>query len=74
MIIGYTVGEGDNKEIIDLLDDIGYCCGYIFQALNDLEPFGNVDALVKHKGALTTDILKNRKEEYCCYIYLCVGR
>lgn len=69
IIIGYTIGKGDNKEIIDLLDDIGYCCGYIFQALNDLEPFGNADALVKHKGALTTDILKNRKNIVVAYIY-----
>ncbi len=69
IIIGYTAGEGTNKEIIDLLDDIGYCCGYIFQALNDLEPFGNIDALVKHKGALTTDILKNRKNIVVAYIY-----
>lgn len=69
MIIGYTAGGGDNSEIIDLLDDIGYCCGYIFQALNDLEPFGNIDALIKHKGALTTDILRNRKNIVVAYIY-----
>lgn len=69
MIIGYTVGEGDDKKIIDLLDDIGYCCGYIFQALNDLEPFGNMDGTVQHKGALTTDILKSRKNIVVAYIY-----
>ena len=69
MIIGFTAGEGDDKEIIDLLDDIGYCCGYIFQSLNDLEPFGNIDELVHHKGALTTDILKNRKNIVVAYIY-----
>jgi Geranylgeranyl pyrophosphate synthase len=69
MIIGYAAGEGCDKEIIDLLDDIGYCCGYIFQALNDMEPFGNVDGLVQHKGTLTTDILKNRKNIVVAYIY-----
>lgn len=69
MIIGFTAGEGDNREIIDLLDDIGYCCGYIFQALNDLEPFGNVNELMYHKGALTTDILRNRKNIVIAYIY-----
>lgn len=69
MIIGYAAGEGDNKEIIDLLNNIGYCCGYIFQALNDLEPFGNANALIKHKGTLTTDILKNRKNIVVAYIY-----
>lgn len=73
MVIGYTAGEGEDKEIIDLLDDVGYCCGYIFQALNDLEPFGNVDGLVEHKGALTTDILKNRKNIVVAYIYAWVS-
>ena len=68
MIIGFTIGEGNNKEIINLLDDIGYCCGYIFQALNDLEPYGNADELMDHKGALTTDILKNRKNIVIAYI------
>lgn len=69
LIIGFTAGEGDDKEIIDLLDDIGYCCGYIFQALNDLEPFVNAHELILHKGALTTDILKNRKNIVIAYIY-----
>lgn len=73
MIIGYTSGEGTDTEIIDLLDDIGYCCGYIFQALNDLEPFGNIDKIVQHKGALNTDILKNRKNIVIAYIYAWVS-
>lgn len=68
LIIGYTSGDGNDKELIDLLDDIGYCCGYIFQALNDLEPFGNSDELMHHKGALTTDIIKNRKNIVIAYI------
>lgn len=68
LIIGYTAGEGDDREITTLLDDIGYCCGYIFQALNDLEPFGNAHELRHHKGALTTDILKNRKNIVIAYI------
>ena len=69
MIIGYTAGEGDNQEIIVLLDDIGYCCGYIFQMLNDLEPFNNMEKIVQHKGTLTTDILKNRKNVVVAYIH-----
>lgn len=73
LIIGYTTGEGRDTEIIDLLDDIGYCCGYIFQALNDLEPFCNANGLVQHKGALTTDILKNRKNIVVAYIYAWVS-
>ena len=74
VLIGYSAGEGEDKEIIDLLDDIGYCCGYIFQALNDLEPFGNVDGLVQHKGSLTTDIFKNRKNIIVAYIHAWVSK
>lgn len=69
LVIGFTAGGGHDNEIIDLLDDIGYCCGYIFQSLNDLEPFGNTDELMYHKGALTTDILKNRKNIVIAYIH-----
>lgn len=69
IIIGYTSGGGNDNEIINLLDDIGYCCGYIFQALNDLEPFNNVIELIQHKGTLTTDVLKNRKNIVIAYIY-----
>jgi geranylgeranyl pyrophosphate synthase len=68
LVIGYIEGHGNDKDIIDLLDDIGYCCGYIFQALNDLEPFCNVNGLIQHKGALTTDIIKNRKNIVVAYI------
>lgn len=68
IIIGYISGGGNDSEIIELLDDIGYCCGYIFQSLNDLEPFGNADELIHHKGKLTTDILKNRKNIVIAYI------
>lgn len=73
IVIGYTAGNGTSAEIIDLLDDIGYCCGYIFQALNDLEPFGNIDGLVQHKGSLNTDLLKNRKNIVVAYIYAWVS-
>lgn len=68
IIIGYTEGHGNSKNIIELLDDVGYCCGYIFQALNDLEPFCNLNGLIQHKGTLTTDILKNRKNIVMAYI------
>lgn len=68
VLIGYRFGKGDNANIIQCLDDIGYCCGYIFQALNDLEPFLNVQDLIEHKGALTTDILRNRKNIIIAYI------
>lgn len=69
IVVGYAAGAGCDDGIIELLQDIGYCCGYIFQALNDMEPFGNVNELVKHKGTLTTDIIENRKNIVVAYIY-----
>lgn len=69
IVIGYTAGGGIDTNISNLLDDVGYCCGYIFQALNDMEPFGNANELVKHKGTLTTDVIQNRKNIIVAYIY-----
>lgn len=69
IVVGYAAGAGSDESLIDLMEDIGYCCGYIFQALNDMEPFGNIDELIKHKGTLTTDIIENRKNIVVAYIY-----
>jgi heptaprenyl diphosphate synthase len=69
LMIGYVVGSGNNSDVNDLLDDIGFCCGYVFQALNDMEAFGNSEELMKHKGMLTTDILEDRKNLVIAYIY-----
>ena len=51
-----------------MLSEIGQSSGYIFQALNDLEPFGNKTELINHKGRLSTDILRNRKNIVVTYI------
>lgn len=68
LIIGYTLNKNTNDTIAELLEEIGDCCGYIFQLLNDLEPFGNANGLINHKGSLTTDVLKERKNIVVAYI------
>ncbi len=68
LVIGYSIGHDENLKVINSLNDIGYCCGYIFQALNDIEPYGNSDELEKHKGSISIDITNNRKNIVYAYL------
>lgn len=68
LVIGYSVGGENNAQIINSLNDVGYCCGYIFQALNDIEPYCNPEELKKHKGAVSIDISNNRKNIVYAYL------
>lgn len=71
LLIGYLLSQNRKMENINMFQEIGKDLGYIFQVLNDLEPFcskRNHD----HKGSLNTDISRNRKN-ICVpllYIYL----
>lgn len=60
LLIGYLLSQETNASTIGLIQKIGYNLGYIFQTLNDLEPFcsqKNND----HKGSLNTDVSRKRK-------------
>lgn len=71
LLVGYLLSQNKETNNINLFQEIGKDLGYIFQVLNDLEPFcskRNND----HKGSLNTDISRNRKN-ICVpllYIYL----
>lgn len=71
LLVGYLLSQNKEMDNIKLFQEIGKDLGYIFQVLNDLEPFcskRNHD----HKGSLNTDISRNRKN-ICVpllYIYL----
>lgn len=71
LLVGYLLSQNKEMNNINLFQEIGKDLGYIFQVLNDLEPFcskRNND----HKGSLNTDISRNRKN-ICVpllYIYL----
>ena len=71
LLVGYLLSQNKEMDNINLLQEIGKDLGYIFQVLNDMEPFcskRNND----HKGSLNTDISRNRKN-ICVpllYIYL----
>lgn len=62
-LLGYYVGVGEkrNPNIETIFKEIGDQCGYLFQALNDLEVFCNPEKLRRHKGTLNMDYNMNRK-------------
>ena len=68
LLIGYKFGNGDIN-LIKIVDNIGYDCGYIFQLLNDLEPFGSAAINVGHKGKNNIDILRSRKNLTVAFIF-----
>ena len=60
LLVGYILSQNTDTKTMGLFNEIGKELGYIFQILNDLEPFcsqKNND----HKGSLNTDISRNRK-------------
>jgi heptaprenyl diphosphate synthase len=73
LLTGFKYGGG-NPELSHIIDSIGYNCGYIFQLLNDLEPFGNSDMNMKHKGKNNIDILRSRKNLIVAFIYNTLDR
>ena len=59
--IGYILGKGNNENVSAILKVIGSQCGYLFQTLNDLEAFSNLDKNAEYKGCVNFDIDNNRK-------------
>jgi len=60
LLTGYKYGRG-NPHHAGIIDSLGYDCGYLFQVLNDLEPFLGKDLNALHKGAVNFDVLRSRK-------------
>lgn len=71
LLLGYYAGSGTNINTIieELFKKIGDKCGYLFQALNDLEAFVSPDKLIKHKGNLNLDFLSKRKNLVIATLY-----
>ena len=59
--IGYVLGNAYNENVSAILKVIGTQCGYLFQTLNDLEAFSNIEKNAEHKGCTNFDIDNNRK-------------
>lgn len=60
LVSGYRFGRGDLNEI-PTIDSIGKDLGYIFQVLNDLEPYSSPSKSLEHKGNINYDTNKHRK-------------
>jgi geranylgeranyl pyrophosphate synthase len=67
MLTGYKYGHG-NEQYTAVIENLGYDSGYIFQVLNDLEPFLGGDLNAIHKGAVNFDILRSRKNITIAFI------
>jgi geranylgeranyl pyrophosphate synthase len=67
LLTGYKYGRGDPHHVA-IIDSLGYDCGYLFQVLNDLEPFLGKDLNVLHKGAVNFDVLRSRKNITVAFI------
>lgn len=70
-LLGYYAGVGNSgdAQVEKAFKRIGDQCGYLFQALNDLEAFGNPKQLTNHKGTLNLDVLSNRKNLAVATLY-----
>lgn len=70
LLIGYIASDQNyNPDMRNVIEKIGDRCGFIFQVLNDLEPFCNPKYIKEHKGNLNSDYLKSRKNIVIPYMY-----
>lgn len=69
LLMGYYGSGGKNVEIADSLKQIGYNCGYIFQCMNDLEPFCQRNENKAHKGSYNLDYDRDRKNIGIAMLY-----
>lgn len=67
LLTGYKYGRGSARHV-SIIDNLGYDCGYLFQVLNDLEPFLGKDLNILHKGAANFDVLRSRKNITVAFI------
>ncbi|GFI38035.1 heptaprenyl diphosphate synthase component 2 [Lachnospiraceae bacterium] len=68
-LIGYMSSDGYNNTLLNKFTNIGMKCGYIFQVMNDLEPFCNPQYILSHKGNLNSDCLRSRKNIVIPYLF-----
>lgn len=68
-LLGFIINRMPNNLQMDLLNDMGDKVGYLFQAMNDLEPFSSYENISFHKGSVNTDFERSRKNLIVTYIY-----
>lgn len=68
-LLGFLISRTPTKEQMILLNDIGDKVGFLFQAMNDLEPFSSYKNISLHKGSFNIDFERSRKNLIVAYIY-----
>ncbi len=68
-LIGYMSSDKYNETLLNAFSNIGMKCGYIFQVMNDLEPYCNPQYILSHKGNLNSDCLRSRKNIVIPYLF-----
>ena len=68
-LLGFVINRMPNSSQMKLLNDMGDKVGYLFQAMNDLEPFSSYENISFHKGSINTDFERSRKNLIVTYIY-----
>jgi len=76
ILMGFYSNIGDRRfpEAEAQFKQIGDKCGYIFQAMNDLEVFSKPASLYEHKGRLNFDVSARRKSLAISLLYQMASR
>lgn len=69
LLLGFMTNKPSKEQTIQMIELIGNKVGYLFQSMNDLEPFCSASNLILHKGTLNMDFEHSRKNIVLPYIY-----
>ena len=69
LLLGYWSNKEGEDDLEPIILEIGNNCGYIFQILNDLEPFSSLEKNSNYKGGINFDVNRNRKNIAVAYIF-----
>lgn len=69
LYMGFILTAEPDDNIGQILCTIGTKCGYIFQVMNDLEPFCNPKYIEDYKGKVNFDFVRSRKNIVIPYLY-----
>ncbi|WP_019911654.1 polyprenyl synthetase family protein [Paenibacillus sp. HW567] len=68
-LLGYLSSGNFDKQVMEIVEVIGSKCGFVFQMLNDTEPFSQKSRNENYKGNNNFDFNKSRKNIVIGYLY-----
>lgn len=69
LLLGFMTNFPQEHDAVQIVENIGNKVGFLFQTMNDLEPFCAQNSLTLHKGGLNLDFNRARKNIVLPYIY-----